>query len=103
MSRQPVTLERESLALAWLRLGSIRSARLSSARVRILRPVSAGRRHATDADRSEPRPLLLGNEECPHYFRRTPKPGNDVRQHLFIGVAQVRRTVHIINGSRDVE
>jgi hypothetical protein len=32
-----------------------------------------------------------------------PETRNGVRQDFFIGVAQVRRTIHIVDGGRDVE
>ncbi len=48
--------------------------------------------------------VLVGTREKVHLIAHLPpEPGNDVRQHLFVGMAQVWRTVHIVDGGRDVE
>jgi hypothetical protein len=47
--------------------------------------------------------LINPGQEMHPVAHQAAEAGNDVRQHYFIGVAQVRRTVHVVDRGGDVE
>ena len=49
-------------------------------------------------------PVLVRARQKMHLVPHLPpKPGNDVGQHLFVGVTQVGRAIHIVDGRGDIE
>ena len=49
-------------------------------------------------------PVFIGACEKKHLVsHQPPETRNDVRQHLFVGMAEVRRTVYIIDGGGQVK